>query len=292
MPKKKKFNWEDKSVIGINKEKGHTLALPYDDINSILEGKQSPWKMSLNGKWKFNWSSCPMERPIDFYKTDFSVDNWDEINVPGLWQLQGYDTPYYLAAGYPPALSTLKFMIPKIDHKKNPVGSYRHIFNIPGNWESRETFIHFGAVKSAFYLYINGIEVGYSQGSMTPAEFNITEYIKTGENIIAVEVYRFCDGTYLEDQDMWFLSGIYRDVYLYSEPKTFIRDFYIHSRLDDDYTDARLTVDIEIVNHNNFDSAINIEGILVDIENENITFPIAAAKKTITKNSTEIIGKH
>lgn len=139
--------------------------------------------------------------------------------------MQGYGKPIYLSSSYPDAIETAKDKIPAINHAKNEVGIYRRTFTVPAEWKGKQIFIHFGAVKSAFFLYINGKRVGYSQGSMTPAEFRITDAIHAGENSITAEVYRYSDGTYLEDQDMWFLSGIYRDVYLYAENDIYLRDF-------------------------------------------------------------------
>ena len=287
MGAKKLFDWENPYVIGKNKEPGHVIALPYSDTESALKGKSSPWKQSLNGTWKFHWSENPASRPKDFYKINFSIDAWDDIIVPKVWQLQGYDKPYYLAAFYPPPLSIQKSKIPKIDHKNNPVGSYRRTFTIDQTWKDRETFIHFGAVKSAFYIWINGVEVGYSQGSMTPAEFNITEYLVAGENIVAVEVYRYCDGTYLEDQDMWFLSGIYRDVYIYSEPKIYIHDFFCRCTMDKDYGDADLILDAYIKNSSENESPCTVELNLIDTENGNKV--IARASNSAVIESSNVV---
>ncbi|MBI9107825.1 MAG: DUF4981 domain-containing protein [Spirochaetales bacterium] len=239
-------DWENPLVIKRNKEDAKSIAMPYPDAQSAAIGADSPWKIGLNGSWKFNFSEKPSLRPKDFFIPEYDVSSWPEIKVPGVWELQGWGTPYYLAFAYPPAINTRRRFIPKIDHNDNPVGSYRRNFLVPENWQGREVFIHFGAVKSAFYLWINGEKVGYSQGSMTPAEFNITGFIRGGENTLAAQVYRFSDGTYLEDQDMWFLSGIYRDVYIYSETQTYIRDFYARCSLDEDYKDADLLLDVDI----------------------------------------------
>jgi beta-galactosidase len=241
-----RYDWENPYVIGKNKENPHCIALPYSDADTLLSGEETNWKINLNGNWKFNFTEKPVNRPKDFYKIDYSVNDWDEITVPGVWEFQGYGKPIYLAFDYPSTISKKKSQIPKIDHNDNPVGSYRRNFSIPSGWDNREIFIHFGAVKAAFYLWINGEMVGYSQGSMTPAEFNITNYIKEGNNVLAVEVYKYCDGTYLEDQDMWFLGGIYRDVYIYSEPKLYIRDIFARCTLDNQYKDAVLYLDIDL----------------------------------------------
>lgn len=230
------FEWQDARCIEINKQKARVLADPKEK------------RISLNGLWKFYFSSKPADRPVNFYQTNFDSSEWSTITVPGVWQLQGYDIPYYLAASYPPALSTSRFKIPSIDVNDNPVGSYLHHFLITEAQLQENIFLHFGAVKSAFYLWINGEFVGYSQGSMTPAEFNISAFVRAGENKIAVEVYRYSDGTYLEDQDMWFFSGIYRDVYIYSEAKTFVHDFFARCSFDENYRHAEFLIDIVVNN--------------------------------------------
>ncbi len=283
---KDRYDWENPYVIKRNKEDAHSIAMPYSDANSLLEGKESKWKINLNGSWKFNFVKKPAGRPKDFYKLDYSVENWDNIKVPGVWELQGYGTPYYLTMSFPPSISTKKKQIPKIDHNDNPVGSYRKAFTIPKDWDGREIFIHFGAVKSAFYLWVNGQRVGYSQGSMTPSEFNITQYVKNGENVLAVEVYRYSDGTYLEDQDMWFLSGIYRDVYLYAEPKTYIRDYFAQCTMDEEYKDAVLQLDINLMNNGNT-SNVTLEVHMIEKDAKKLNEPIFVEKTDLeTKEKT------
>jgi beta-galactosidase len=232
-------NWEDPTVIGLNKEPGHCTLMPYADVASAQDGRRemSTFYRSLNGKWKFNWVNQPADRPVDFYQTDYDVSSWDEIPVPSNWQMHGYGRPIYLNMTYPFPANP-----PYIPHSYNPVGSYRREFSLPGSWDGREVFLHFDGVKSAFYLWINGAKVGYSQGSMTPAEFNVTKYLKPGKNIVAAEVYRWSDGSYLEDQDMWRLSGIYRNVYLFATPKVHIRDFFVRASLDEQYKNGILTI--------------------------------------------------
>ena len=208
-------DWEDPTMIGQNKEPGHCTLMPYADAASALEGRRetSRFYRSLNGKWKFNWVNKPADRPTDFYQSDYDVSDWAEIPVPSNWQMHGYGRPIYLNMTYPFPANP-----PYIPHDYNPVGSYRRTFDLPKAWDGREVFLHFDGVKSAFYVWINGKKVGYSQGSMTPAEFNVTPYLQPGKNVIAAEVYRWSDGSYLEDQDMWRLSGIYRNVYLFATP--------------------------------------------------------------------------
>lgn len=241
-------DWENPEVIGINKLPPHNTLIPFKDIkSSLLPCEKSSYYFSLNGNWKFNWVKKPADRQLNFYKINFDDDSWEEIDVPSNWQMRGYGIPIYTNIKYPYSIDKEK--IPGIDKNYNPVGSYRRRFDLPKNWNEREMFILFDGVKSAFYLWINGDKVGYSQGSMTPAEFNITKYLKPKDNIIAVEVYRWSDGSYLEDQDMWRLSGIFRDVYLFSTPKIHIRDFFIHNKLVENYKNAFLSLTIKIRNY-------------------------------------------
>ncbi|MCK4253175.1 MAG: DUF4981 domain-containing protein [Candidatus Heimdallarchaeota archaeon] len=239
-------DWENLQVINIKKEKGHCSNFSYVDVKSALKGKKSKQQICLNGKWKFKWVSKPSDVPQDFYQIGYDISSWDEIQVPGSFELQGYGTPYYLAHSYPPSLR--KKNAPNIDPDDNPVGSYKQNFELPSTWKDQETFILFEGVKSAFYLWINGREVGYSQGSMTPAEFNITRFLEVGSNQISVQVYKWSDGSYLEDQDFWFLGGIFRDVYIYSKPKVFLWDYFARCDLDELYNDAKLRVKTKIRN--------------------------------------------
>lgn len=202
--------------------------------------------MDLNGKWSFSYALCPKDRPVDFYKTDYDYSKWDKIDVPAVWELNGYGRPQYLAYAYPDALGVKKRQIPSIDENDNPVGSYVKTFTVDESYLEGSTIIHFGAVKSAFYLWINGEYAGYSQGAMTPHEFDISKYITVGENTIAVEVYKYSDGTYLEDQDMWFFAGIYRDVYLYNLPQSHIFDAFASSEIKKD--SAKVLIDIKLAN--------------------------------------------
>ncbi|MCH4887601.1 hypothetical protein EZV73_08455 [Acidaminobacter sp. JC074] len=241
------YKWENPQIIEENKEKGHVVLMPYDD-RTLIEGPSSN-KMLLNGKWDFSYK---------FGHGDFTEEK--AIDVPGLWQLQGYGKPYYLAFDYPPALSKKKSKIPKIDHAMQETGVYKRHFFLDESWLVKHLFIHFEGVKSAFELKINGHYVGYSQGSMTPAEFNISDYVLEGENEVEAIVYRYCDGTYLEDQDMWFLSGIFRDVYLYREKDTYLRDFYMHSKFDKDYKDAEVTFEYDVVSDKAYEITIELIG--------------------------------
>jgi beta-galactosidase len=238
-------DWENPEVVGINKEKARAAFFAYrNEKKAILNDKaDSPYHINLNGTWKFNWVRKPADRPVDFYKTNYDVSKWDNIKVPAHWELEGYGVPIYTDVSYPFPNNE-----PFIPHDYNPVGSYKRNFTIPKNWKGEEIYIHFGGVRSAAYVWVNGKKVGYTQGSKTPAEFNLTKYVKPGKNQLAVEIYRFSDGSYLEDQDYWKVSGFERDVYLYARPKTHIRDFFVQAGLDDTYTDGEFSLDVK-VNH-------------------------------------------
>lgn len=279
-------DYENPEIIERNKEEAHALWMPYDSIEGIEEQKVSPYKMSLNGRWDFKWILGGKDMPEGFYNPAYDTSAWDKIPVPSVWQLQGYGKPYYLAFAYPPALSTKKSEIPKIDQNRNETGCYRTTFSLPENFKGREIFIHFGAVKSAFTLYINGECVGYSQGSMTPAEFNITGTVKSGENVVAAEVIRYSDGTYLEDQDMWFFSGIYREVYVYAEPVTYLRDIYARAVPDKTYTDWQLCLDVFITNTLTENRDVIVETLLCGYDDFHVVErldanAIASGQKTV-----------
>jgi len=239
-------DWENPSVIGINKEAPHSTLIPYKDSENakIGERTKSYYYKSLNGVWHFNYVKSPVLRPLDFYRENFNDSQWKDILVPGNWEVQGFGIPRYLNVRYP-----FKKDPPKIQHDYNPVGSYRKQFILPEKWKDNNVYIHFDGVQSAFYLYLNGKRVGYSQGSRTPAEFNISKYLRPGKNLLAVEVYRWSDGSYLEDQDMWRLSGIFRNVYLMAVPKIHIRDFEIGVESRNDYRDWNLKIIAKVGNY-------------------------------------------
>ena len=226
-------DWENPAVFGINKEKPHATYYPFEEEEQakLNNPVKSAFYKLLNGMWSFNFSKSPETRPAEFYKLDYDVSGWKKIKVPGNWEPQGYGTAIYLDEEYPFTPNP-----PYVPHDRNNVGSYKTNFTIPDNWKGRNIFLHFGGVTSAFYVWVNGEKVGYSEDSKGDAEFDITKYIKQGENTLAVEVYRFSDGSYLECQDMWRVSGIEKDVYLYSVPKVFISDFEVKAGLDDNYT--------------------------------------------------------
>lgn len=253
-------------IFQVNREPAHATLMPYDTVERALEGKRenSPFYQSLNGEWKFHWSENPASRPVDFYETDYDDSSWDTITVPSSWQLEGYDYPIYTNITYP-WTGYENPSPPQAPTVYNPVGSYRQTFTVPKNWDGRQVFISFQGVESAFYLWVNGEKVGYSEDSFTPAEFDITEYVQEGDNTLAVEVYRWSDGSWLEDQDFIRLSGIFRDVYLYSTPKVHMRDFTVRTDLDEAYEDATLQVSVDVRNYSqNQADAHTVEAMLYD----------------------------
>ncbi|WP_020119095.1 glycoside hydrolase family 2 TIM barrel-domain containing protein [Streptomyces canus] len=225
----------------------HTTLMPYADVGQALaaDRTRSPYRVSLDGKWKFAYAARPADRDTDFYRTDVDDTGWDTIPVPSVWQVHGYDFPIYINITYPwwgPNGLGEEAQPPAAPTRYNPVGQYRRTFTVPEDWSGRRTFLHFEGVKSAHYVWINGELVGYHEDSYTPAEYDITPHLKPGTNQIAVEVYRYSDGDWLEDQDMIRLSGIFRSVYLYSTPAVHLRDFKLDTPLGDDYTSAQLSV--------------------------------------------------
>jgi beta-galactosidase len=252
---------EDPECLGINKEPAHATLMPYASLKEALAAKRhdSSFCRSLNGNWKFNYVPHPSQRPVDFHKPGFDVSAWKEIPVPSCWQLFGYGTPYYRNNGYtfqrdwPHVMSEPPRNFTAFD-ERNPVGSYRREFEVPSAWQGRRTFIAFDGVDSAFFLWINGEKVGYSVNSRNAAEFDITRFLKPGKNLVAVEVYRYCAGSYLEDQDMWRLSGIFRNVTLWSAPQVHVRDFFIKTDLDARYQNATLAVSAKVRNYSDQDA--------------------------------------
>ncbi len=242
--KKPLHKWENPLFFRENKLNGHNLALPYGAGDKVVYG-ESKYKMSLNGEWKFKWQTGIDGQPKNFFHPDFNDGEWDSVRVPSVWQMQGYGKPIYLCSSMPPQVSTVESQIPKISHEKNEIGFYRRKFTLPENFDGRRIILHFGAAKSALYVYVNGKYVGYSQGSMTPAEFDITDMICEGENTLAAKLMRFSDATYLENQDMWQFSGIYREVYLVAEPETTVEDIYARTTLDDGYADGILDLTLK-----------------------------------------------
>ncbi|MEY3897810.1 MAG: hypothetical protein RLZZ214_3331, partial [Verrucomicrobiota bacterium] len=246
---------------------------------------ESPWCQLLNGNWKFHHTGNPSGKPPGFEAPAFDDSAWKEIPVPSNWQMHGYGAPLYTNIIYPFAKNPPTVMGEPPQHftnfpigNRNQVGSYRHKFTVPESWNGRRTRIVFGAVDSAFYLWINGKKVGYSQDSRTPAEFDLTPYLQDGENLLAVEVYQYSDGSYLEDQDMFRMSGIFRDVYLWSAAALDLNDFWIKAGLTDDYQSGKLGFSAQIANHGPAESTATATLTLTSPDGKAIAVPPVTLK--------------
>lgn len=258
---KSTHDWENECIYAINKDEGRATFIPFASLEEMKTDPAytHPWERThssryllLNGNWKFNWVKQPSERPVNFYKTNYDVSKWKEIPVPSNWEMHGYGTPIYTNITYPirnnpPFIQGQRGYT--VEKEPNAVGSYRRDFTLPADWKDKEVFIHFDGIYSAAYVWVNGKKVGYSQGANNDAEFRITPYMKPGKNTVAVEVYRWCDGSFLEDQDMFRLSGIHRDVYLVATPKMRLRDIQLTSLISDRLDKAELKVKADIHNY-------------------------------------------
>ncbi|MBO5226292.1 MAG: DUF4981 domain-containing protein [Parabacteroides sp.] len=246
--------WRDPNVNQINRAPMHTNYFAYPNEDSALKGcKESVENyMSLNGTWKFFWVKNADMRPTDFYQVNYNDKGWDDMKVPGLWELNGYGDPIYVNVGYA-WRSQFKNNPPEVPIENNHVGSYRKEITIPADWKGKEIFAHFGSVTSNMYLWVNGQFVGYSEDSKLEAEFNLTKYLKPGKNLIAFQVFRWCDGTYLEDQDFLRACGVARDCYLYTRNKKYIQDIRITPDLDAQYKDATLDIALKLIGNGSVD---------------------------------------
>lgn len=271
------YIWEDPTQFKINKEDGHAIAMPFDSTEDAFEGN-SKYKLSLNGKWKFYWQRGVDNQLDGFEAEDFNDVEWDSIEVPSVWQLKGYGAPYYYASSYPRALSRNKSKIPSIDYSMQEIGYYRRRFTLDKSFSDKEVFIHFGACKAALEVWVNGEFVGYSVGSMTPHEFDITPFVNEGENLVCAKVYRFAASSYLEDQDMWWLSGIYREVYVFAEPKACLRDFFFKTDLDSDYKDSEVQLTAYVKNYSDEEKKVTFNAYLVSDTEKEIPLGEATAK--------------
>ena len=282
---------QDPKIVEINKMPARSTLFNFESkqLARSDEPSRSRYFQSLNGPWKFNWVRDPSDRPVDFHSLDFDDRQWSEIEVPSNWEFNGYGVPIYLNHPYEFSYDPDP---PYIPEGYNPVGSYRKQFMIPSNWEDREIIIHFGAVKSAFFIWINGQKVGYSQGSKLPAEFDITDHVRPGKNLVALEVYRWSDGTYLECQDFWRISGIERDVSLRAEPKIRIGDLWAKTPLSESLENGELHLELDIDNSKKVQEEISLlvelfdpKGKRVLFENENVTLPSSSQTKHVVKGS-------
>ena len=254
--------WNDISITKVNREEARTIAIPFENEQQLntLRTEESPFYMSLNGVWKFNWVPEPEKKPETFYELSYDVNSWDDIDVPAMWQIYGmrnnksWDPPVYSNVTYPFTYNRTTYKVQEEPREnwtynsqmKNPVGSYRRDFTVPENWNGRDIFIRFNGVTAGYYLWINGESVGYSEDSQLPSEFNITKYITPGKNVLALQVYRFTSASFLECQDFWRLSGIHRDVFIWSAPKAQIRDYFFLTDLDENYVNAEVSIDMEL----------------------------------------------
>lgn len=264
-------DWENHHVLQINREPARAAFTPF-------HAQKGDCSICLDGTWKFRWTPVPNERIVEFYQTDFNDKDWVGFPVPANWEVNGYGTPIYVSAGYPFKIDPPRVMgEPKVDYttykERNPVGQYRRSFQLPAGWEARgQTFLRFEGVMSAFYVWINGERVGYSQGSMEPSEFNITNYLHAGENQIALEVYRYSDGSYLEDQDFWRFGGIHRSIHLLHTPDIRIRDYAVRTLpVSTDYQDFILQIDPQFsVYRGMTGKGTTLQGVLKDASGREI----------------------
>ncbi len=288
-------DWENPQNLFQNREASRAFFVPFANRAEALKGKRADSSLvrSLNGMWKFHWAPEPSKRPADFYKPGYDVSSWDELPVPSNWQMHGYGTPIYSNQAYIfPRLWPYVMSAPKpadsgisprhpdetkyttVKSEPNAVGSYRRDFDVPAEWKGQRVYIQFDGVDSFFYLWVNGRKVGFSKDSRTAAAFDITKYLRPGKNTLAVEVYRLSDGSYLECQDMWRLSGIFRDVFLYAAPDLQVRDFFVHTDFEPlpgavdasqvDYNKAKLTVEVDVRNLTGAQAAYTVAAELLD----------------------------
>jgi len=272
-------DWENPSVFQQNRLAYRATFMTYPEREAAIADNyfRSPFYLSLSGKWKFNWVPKPADRPMDFYKMEYNHHLWKEISVPGNWEINGYGTPIYTNIVYPFPVNP-----PFIPHRDNPVGSYVKEVDLPNDWLNRRVFIHFESGLAAMYVWVNGEKVGYHQGNKNQVEFDITSYVKKGKNKIAIEGYRWSDGSYLEDQDFWRLSGFDRGIYLYSTDHVRVADFFVKTQLDKQYKNAELGVEIQLDNFRNKAQKTYVEMELLD-----------ANAKTIAKKGTWVtISQH
>lgn len=249
-----------------NRMDAHATLMPYKTVEEALTGDRtaSDFYRSLNGYWKFSFAENAEKRNQSFYQKDFNDHDWDEIKVPAHWQLQGYDYPHYTNIRYPWE-GREDIRPPFAPTQYNPVGQYIRTFTIPEEWKGQPVYLSFQGVESAFYVWVNGDWVGYSEDSFTPAEFDITPFLVAGENKLAVEVYRWSDASWLEDQDFWRMSGIFRDVYLYSTPAVHLYDFFVRTELDHRYKHAELKIEAKVTNYEKRNiGTVTLEAMLVD----------------------------
>jgi beta-galactosidase len=275
--------WENPEIFQIDRELPRATFYSYASTDKALKGnnwQDSPFYKSLNGTWNFYYTDSVQARPADFYKTNFSLKGWDTITVPSNWEMQGFGLPIY---------TNIVYVFPKnppfIPHEINNVGSYKRDFEIPSNWNGKDIYLHFTGVSGAMYVYVNGTQVGYNEGSKTPAEFNITKHLKSGKNQIAVQVLRWSDASYIEDQDFWRLSGIERDVYLRADNPIAIHDFKVGSDLVNNYKDGLFNLNIELKNTKNIIEERQLKVELLDIYQNKVFAETKSIDVSTTKSN-------
>ncbi|HEX2394429.1 MAG TPA: glycoside hydrolase family 2 TIM barrel-domain containing protein [Bacteroidales bacterium] len=287
-PLKSQNDWENPAVFRVNNEPPHAAFFHFQDEGSARTSdiKESSFYKSLNGTWKFKWIKNPSEIPGDFVNQNYDDKSWDNIEVPGNWQLQGkYDPPVFTNIMHP-----FKSDPPKVPQDYNPTGLYRTVFTVPDNWKDKPVFLRFDGIESAGIIWVNGRKVGYNEDSRTPAEYNISTFIKPGENTLAIQVFTWTDGSYLEDQDFWRMSGIYRNVYIFSTPAVHIRDFHVITGLDDLYKDADLSLRIKIRNYSAIKSSRKSVKISLTDPDDNVVFTKTLSTGTIDPGKDRIIS--
>lgn len=301
--------WENETIFEENKERGHATYVPYPSVGELKADEvyfNTPWVMpqsdfylSLNGTWKFYFVDKPSERPTAFWNEDFDTSGWDDIEVPSNWEMKGYDKPLYCNVEYPHSNTP-----PRIGRRSgysgygvNPVGSYVREFELPSGWSGKRIFLNFGGIYSAAYIWVNGRYVGYTQGANNDHEFDITSQVRVGNNKLAVQVFRWCDGSYLECQDMFRMSGIYRDVSVFATPEVFVRDHYITSDLDENsqYTSGRMNVELTVDNRSRQSSTVKAsvellapDGSLVYKFPEQIVNSLSAGEERVLSFMTDL----
>lgn len=268
--------WQDHTVFAINKLEPRASFISYDNEFEALAGKQELNRdyMLLNGLWNFNWQRSPKDKPKGFYAIGFDDSSWGQIPVPGNWEIEGYGYPIYLDERFPFTTTW-----PDAPTDYNPIGSYRKPFTLPKDWKNKQVFLHVGAAKSSLDVWVNGKKVGFSQGAKTPAEFDLTPYLKAGENLLAFQIRRWTDASYLESQDMLRISGIERDVYLFATEKQHIFDFHAKPELSKDFKQAKFSLDVDLNNYSNKKKIKQLEYKLLDPRNG--LKPIISARQEI-----------
>jgi len=279
---------ENPSMVEENQLPPHVPYVPFETVEQALDGNwnNSPYHQSLNGSWKFFWTKTPLDAPDDFFLEEYDASDWDEIKVPGTWQMQNYG--YYIYRNIPMEFSP--YDPPKVPIQFNPTGFYIREFTVPDSWDGRKIILHFDGVKAAYWIWVNGEYIGFDKGSMTPGEFDISKWMKPGNNKVAVQVVRWSDGSYLEDQDMWRFAGIYRRVYLYAIPEVHIQDMFVVVDLDEQYKDATLKLECELKNESGTDlSRITVDAHLFQPDGEKINQYSGILKKITAGHKEKLI---